>query len=174
MPERPEGLPGALLGGRILNNSRNLSEAMEFLGGKKFLGKPYNLLICDSRGNSAIAEFAPGREPVFVRRPEESSWQACTNFFTSGKIPIAPQAEYLQSAYSRYGRIIHGLQTGEYSLTLEGMKELLTDVAQPGLYSDGMGGKVKTAYSQISEIANGRIHLAPGHPSESDFAEMEL
>jgi hypothetical protein len=172
--DRPEGLPGALLGGRLLCNLRTLQEALGFLRGKKFLGKPYNLIICDSLGKSAIVEFAQGREPVFLPRSDGASWQACTNFFASGKIPIAPEAEYLMSAYSRYGRILHGLDVGEYPLTLDGMKTLLTEVAQPGLYSDGMVGRVKTAYTHITEVANGINHIAPGHPTESEFSRIEL
>jgi hypothetical protein len=172
--DRPEGLPGALLGGQLLRNSRNLREALEFLRGKKFLGKPNNLIVCDSTGESAIVEFAQGREPVFVPRPEGARWQACTNFFTSGRIPIAPEADYLTSAYSRYGRIHHGLSTGEYPITLEGMKTLLTDLAQPGLYTDGLGGRVKTAYTHITEVANGVNHITPGHPAEAEFARVVL
>jgi len=172
--DRPEGLPGALLGGRLLKNSRNLREALDFLRGKKFLGKPLNLIVCDSTGESAIVEFAQGREPVIVPRPEGARWQACTNFFTSGRIPIAPEAEYLISAYSRYGRIQHGLGVGEYPITLEGMMALLTDLAQPGPYTDGLGGRVKTAYTHITEVANGVNHITPGHPAKAEFARVAL
>jgi len=172
--DRPGGLPAALLGGRILYNSRNLGEALQFLRGRKFLGKPYNLIACDPSGKSAIIEFAQGREPVILPRKDAARWQVCTNFFTSGEIPIAPEAEYLRSAYSRYGRILHGLQTGDYPLTLEGMKHLLTEVAQPGLYTDGLGGRVKTAFTHITEVANGISHITTGHPAETKFWRVEL
>lgn len=172
--DRSEGLPGALLGGRILYNSGNLGDALAFLQGRNFLGKPYNLIICDSSGKSAVVEFAQGREPVIVPRQVGTRWQACTNFFTSGRIPIAPEAEYLRSAYSRYGRILHGLQTGDYPLTLGGMKVLLTEVAQPGLYTDELGGRVKTAFTHITEVANGINHITTGHPAESEFWRVEL
>jgi len=172
--DRPDGLPAALLGGRILHNSSNLGEALQFLRGRVFLGKPYNLIVSDSSGQSAIIEFAQGREPVILPREDAARWQVCTNFFTSGRVPIAPEAEYLRSAYSRYGRIIHGLQTGDYPLTLEGMKELLTEVAQPGLYTDGLGGRVKTAFTHITEVANGIDHITVGHPAETEFWRVRL
>lgn len=169
----PQGLPGGLLGGKLLT-CKSLGESLTYLKGKTFLGKPYNLIVCDEVGNSVIIEFAPGRTPIVLDRRRYSQWQACTNFFQSGQIPIAPEREYLQSAYARYGRIVQQLGGGGISLTLDGMKQLLTEVAQPGLCSTGMGGRIKTAYSQISEVANVRTHLAPGHPGEVDYEEVKL
>jgi predicted choloylglycine hydrolase len=167
------GLPNALLGGRLLG-CRSLDEALAQVKGKVFQGKPLNLIVGDAEGRSVILEFAPGRTPVMVRRREGRRWQACTNFFTSGKLPIAPETEYLESAYARYGRIVERLEGGHASLTLEGMKELLTEIAQPGICSTGLRGTVKTAYSHICEVGRGRMHLAPGHPSEVPYEEVSL
>ncbi|MBU7004044.1 MAG: hypothetical protein HXS50_00660, partial [Theionarchaea archaeon] len=63
---------------------------------------------------------------------------------------------------------------GEYPITLEGMMALLTDLAQPGPYTDGLGGRVKTAYTHITEVANGVNHITPGHPAEAEFARVAL
>jgi len=173
-PPRHQGLPAALLGGRLLTSCRSLAEALAFLEGKIFLGKPHNLIVCDAAGNSAIIEFASGRTPIVLRRARDCQWQACTNFFQSGQIPIAREQEYLQSAYARYGRIVHQVGNGQTSRTLDGMKRLLTEVAQPGFCDTGMGGQAKTAYSHISEVANGGMHLAPGHPEEANYEEVPL
>jgi hypothetical protein len=47
-------------------------------------------------------------------------------------------------------------------------------VAQPGLYTDGLGGRVKTAFTHITEVANGIDHITAGHPAETEFWRVRL
>ena len=106
--------------------------------------------------------------------PYSQAVKAGNLLFISGQIPIGPQTEYLQSAYARYGRMTHQLTQGLIDHSVEGLKKLLTDIAQPGLCDTGKGGQVKTAYSQVMELASGKMHYTPGHPAESAWQEVSL
>lgn len=169
-----EGLPGQVLDFLLLDRCSDVSEAQDLAARHRFLGKSSNLIVGDAHESSVLFERAPGRMSVQVERPRGRNGQVCTNFFISGEIPMDPQTEYLQSAYARYGRMMHQLTQGLIDHSVEGMKRLLTDIAQPGLCDTGRGGQVKTAYSQVMELASGKMHYTPDHPAESSWQEISL
>ncbi len=175
-PERygDEGLPGQVLNFLLLHSCRNTNEARDLLSRRAFLGKSNNLIAGDRTGASALFEMAPGRISLQVDRPTDQDWQICTNFFTSGRTPIDPQPLYLESAYARYGRMSHGLGSGLVDRSVSGLKQLLVEIAQPGLCIPEEHVTLKTAYSQVMELTSGRMHITPGHPAEAPWQEVSL
>ena len=124
-----QGLPGQVLGFMVLDRCKRVEEARELLSTYPFLGKPSNVIAGDREGALSLFEMAPGRVPVAVDRPGSLGWQVCTNFIISGGIPIDQDPEYLQSAYARYGRMVHVLARGQIEHSVKGLKGLLTEIA---------------------------------------------
>lgn len=169
-----EGLPAAVLCHRLLNGCRDVAQATEFMAEHAFLGKSCNLIAADETGASVLFELVPGRPAFASPRAPDRNWQACTNFFVSGKVPIAPETAYLHSAYARYGRVVHQLAEGLMEHSMAGLQHLLTDIAQPGLCITEEVSKLRTAYSQVTDIRARKMHLAPGHPADTAFQEVSL
>lgn len=169
-----EGLPAAVLGFMVMGRCRTAAQAASLMASHKFLGKSANIMVGDKGGGSVLFELAPGRTPVAVGREDRRQWQACTNFFQSGEIPIAPEQAYLQSAYARYGRLVHQLEGNFVEPSVAGLQDLLAQITQPGLFDTGREGKVKTAYSQVLELKAGVVHYTPGHPAEVAWQSVAL
>lgn len=169
-----EGLPNGIFAAMLYHRCKSVADARKFAAETRFLGKPCNMLVADKSGDSAILELAPGNLPVVLERKPDRHWQACTNFFLSGKIPIAPELAYLKNAYARYGRINHVLADLNVPRTLDALKQLLIDIAQPGFCVDGNDKQMKTAYTQIMELRSGRMHITPGHPAEHEWETVSL
>lgn len=166
------GLPGAALCHLLLHRCGSVAEARALLADLPFLGKPMNLIAADATGASVLLECAPGRLAEQVPRAADSDWQACTNFFLSGAIPIRTDAPYLSNAYARYGRIVHRLGSEGLPRSVEGLQELLTDIAQPGLVCPAETSPFRTAYSQVMELSSRTMHLCPGHPGEGEWERV--
>ena len=167
------GLPGAVLCHLLLHECRDVTDARALMAKHAFLGKPANILVGDESGASVLFEFAPGRPPVQSPRRPDRNWQACTNFFVSGEVPIQPDPEYLQSAYARYGRIVHQLGEGLMEHSVAGLQQLLTEIAQPGLCRTE-DPKCRTAYSEVNDLRARRMYVSPGHPADAAYEEVCL
>jgi predicted choloylglycine hydrolase len=169
-----DGLPAQALLFVVMGQCQSVADARAFMACHVFRGKSLNLIAGDVSGESVLFEMPPGRTALAWDRVAGHDWQLCTNFFLSGEIPISPEVDYLESAYARYGRMTHCLMSNQTKRSVAGLKSLLTDVAQPGLCDSGRGGVVKTAYSQVMELKNGRMHLTPGHPAETAWETISL
>jgi hypothetical protein len=168
------GLPTAVLNHLIMTRCRSLADVRDLLARHTMRCKGAVELICDQQGGSTLVELASGRVPVLVPRPLGRRWQVCSNFFVSGRIPIRPQPAYLESAYARYGRMVHQLDQGLTEPTVAGLKTLLRDVAQPGFVVPEAHCVLRTAYAFVAEPASGRMHLCAGHPAEAEFQIVSL
>lgn len=166
------GVPGAALCHMLLHRCGSVAEARGLLADLPFLGKPMNLIAADETGASVLLECAPGRVAEQVLRAAGSDWQACTNFFLSGAIPLRADAPYLSNAYARFGRITHRLSGEGLPRSVEGVQELLTDIAQPGLVCPAETSPFRTAYSQVMELSSRTMHLCPGHPEEEEWERV--
>lgn len=169
-----DGVPGALLGQLIMRDCRTAAEARALLARHVFLGKGANLIVGDARGDSLLVEMVGGRTPILTPRAKDRAWQACTNFYFSPEIPNRPKADYLENAYARYGRIAHQFEWGGVEHTFEGLKTLITEVAQPGLCCPGGENRIVTAYSQIMDPVQRRMYLCPGNPGALPFEAFAL
>ena len=170
----PAEMPAALVLYMFLQRCRNLAEVRALAAAHKTICKPCNILVGDAAGDSVVLEYASGRCPVQTPRPTDCTWQVRTNFFASGDIPIKGEPAYLAGAYARYGRWMHVLQAGSVPHTVDGLKQLMTDVAQPGLCSPGGENTLETAYSQVIDLANRKMHLCPGNPNKLPYEELSL
>jgi hypothetical protein len=169
-----EGLPGQILNLLLMGRCGCVAEARDLLSRHAFLGKSQVLLTGDRDGASVLFEMAPGRTAEPVDRPPEQDWQICTNFFPSGRIPIDPEPMYLESAYARFGRMSHTLGAVLVERSVSGIQQLLTDIAQPGLCIPQDHVTLQTAYSQVMELATGRMHIRPGHPEDASWQVVAL
>lgn len=168
------GWTNGLLASRIIRQGRSVDAVLQSFANVHFLGKPCNDMIADAAGDSAVMELAPGRQPVILPRKAGKDWQMCTNFFASGLIPMSRETDYLQSAFARFGRVCHVLDDLQTPRTLDGLKNLLTEIAQPGLVDTGRDGVVKTAFAQIMELRTATMHYTPGHPAEQPWKTIRL
>jgi hypothetical protein len=57
---------------------------------------------------------------------------------------------------------------------VSGIQQLLTDIAQPGLCIPQDHVTLQTAYSQVMELATGRMHIRPGHPEDASWQVVAL
>ena len=128
-----EGLPAAVLCHLLLRDCRTVDDATALFGRHKFLGKGMNTLVGDAAGASTLFEFVSGRIPPATPRRADRDWQACTNFYFSPEIPNRPKTDYLENAYARYGRVQHQLEERGIPRSFETMKQLLSEIAQPGV-----------------------------------------
>jgi len=167
-------MPIALLLHLFVQRCTNVAEVRELAARHKTMCKPANILVGDVQGDSVVLEFAFGRCPVQTPRPAGCTWQARTNFFFSGEIPTQEQPAYLAGAYARYGRLVHRLEANAVTHDMSGLKQLLTDVAQPGLCSPGGENTLATAYSQAIDLANRKMHICPGNPGQLPYEEVSL
>ena len=173
VPYGNTGVLDALLRHVMLLECASLAEVRELVSREPFLGKPLNMLVCDAHGASAVFEMVPGRTPTAFPRPAGQDWQFCTNFFASGEIPIQPQPAYLHNAYARYGRLTHQIGGGFTEHSVEGLKRLMTDVAQPGMCCPAEGDDVmNTAYSEVMDLASRKMHFSPGVPGHLPYEEI--
>ena len=167
------GLPAQVLCWLLMYTCRRVTEARELLAAHPFLGKSANLIVADDSGASVLLELAPGAPAFQTPRRLDRSWQACTNFFASGQVPIKQETPYLENAYARYGRIVHLLDEGLTQHSLGGLKQLLTDIAQPGVCTRD-NPTLRTAYSHVMDLKARTMHVTPGHPAEVAWKEVAL
>jgi len=168
------GAPMAIGNFLLMNRCRSLDEATGLLSRLTMRGKAAVLLICDETGSSALVELASGHAPVIMPREEARSWQACSNFCPSGRIPNRDDPRVMENAYTRYGRMVHLLDGGLAERSVEGMKNLIADIVQPGPVCHAPQCWFKTAYAFVAEVRSRRMHLCPGHPAEVSYTEVSL
>ncbi len=173
-PAGKDGLPTAVINHLILTRCRTVAHVCDLLAQVRVRGKGAVELVCDAAGASALIELPPGRAPILTHRLADRAWQACSNFCFSKTLANRAGPGHLQNAYGRYGRIAHQAGDGLMERTVDGMKGLLRDIAQPGMVCPEEPSPFRTAYAWIAEPANGRLHAAPGHPGEHEFFEVTL
>ena len=168
-----DGLPMAVLNTVSLKYCKSLEDVAGWLTGKTLRGKGAIQLFCDAAGRSMIAEYPTGRETILTHRAAGDTYQACTNFPQTAGLELASGPLYAANAYARFGRMKHQAD-GDMPRTLEGVKQLLVDVAQPGMVCPAETSMWRTAYAFVIEVRNRKMHLAPGHPAEVDWMEISL
>ncbi len=168
------GLPNGLWNHLLLARCRDLADLRTLCLRYRFRGKPCNMLLGDQAGNSAALELAPGAAPIVCPRAPHARWQCRTNFFASGKLTLQPEVDYLQSAYARFGRVAHVLDSDPAAHRVDGLKQLLREIAQPGMVDTGRNGAALTVFSTIHELRTGLIHYTPGHPADGAWTTCSL
>jgi hypothetical protein len=99
-------------------------------------------------------------------------WQACADFFLSGITSVNVQPSQQLNRYARYGRITHQLGEGLSKHSVQGLQQLLIDVAQPGPCIPE--SHMPTAYSQVMVLKDRTMRLSHGHPAKTEFVEVSL
>jgi len=80
--------------------------------------------------------------------------------------PRAPALERLEA------RLL--LDGGLAERPIEGMKNLIADIVQPGPVCHAPQCWFKTGYAFVAEVRSRRMHLCPGHPAEASYIEVSL
>ena len=168
------GLPVAVLNHLLATRCRDVPAAQALLAGRAVRGKGAIELIADAAGRSVQAEFIPGQPVRLTPRRADRDYQACTNFCYSPDVQPLNGPGYLENAYARYGRIVHQIEGGFLPRTVAGVQGLLCDLAQPGPFCPERPRSFHTAYAFVVELAQRRLHLAPGHPARHPFVTMQL
>jgi|GEM_PF-1993517 len=169
-----DGLPASVHLHTALLKCHTVKQAAELLTGVPFFGKSCNAIAGDTNGESILFEFVSGKPPIPTPRRTERDWQCCTNFFTSGKVSVKPEPGYLYNAYARYGRQLYQLNECPMPRTLDSLKALMQDLAQPGDYLPEHRINLSTLYSQIFELNTRTMHVWPGHPAKVECRSLSL
>ena len=169
-----QGLPTALFNYLLLNRCHNLAEARALFQQYRPKGKGANQILADAQGHSMLVELIPGREIRCTERRPDRDWQACSNFCYSADLTPANNAAYQADAYARYGRIAHQVDDYLMPRTVAGVKQLFTEIAQPGMVRPLEHCSFHTAYAFVLELAHRRMHLTPGHPAKHPWLEISL
>lgn len=167
-------VPFSLVFHLLLQRSRNVAHFVRQFDDLMYYGKPAMSLAADASGASVALEMQPGERLTQTPRPEGRDWQICTNQYIQGVDRIAPETEYLQNSYARYGRLSHRLGDWPMERTAGNVRKLMTEVAAPGLCISGQGLKLRTAYTTIFELAHRKMVLLDGHPSTAPMREVSL
>ncbi|MDP6357561.1 MAG: C45 family autoproteolytic acyltransferase/hydrolase [Planctomycetota bacterium] len=170
----PKGLPIAMVNHLMITRCSSLEEVSSLLAAHPVKGKGAVELLSDARGASMMVEFVPGRRPILTPRGEDRSWQACSNFCFSKGLTDRSGPAYLENAYTRYGRMVHQVGEGVMERTLEGVKQLILEISQPGLVCPEEHCFFHTAYSFIVETNSRCMHVCPGHPADNDYFKVRL
>lgn len=168
------GVPGSVLNHLILSTCRTVSDVLSLAERWQCGGKGAVELVCDAAGASALLEVLPGQTVRARVRHDDRDWQACANFCFSPDLRNAPGPDYIGNAYARYGRIAHMVGEGFSPRSLDGMKQTLLDVSQPGLVCHEPSCSFRTAYTFVAEPAGGRLHVCPGHPAENEYFTLSV
>jgi hypothetical protein len=172
--EAAQGLPTGVMNHLITSRCRTLEEVRELLGRHTMRCKGAIELVCDADGNSMLVELATGHPPLTVPRAPGRTWQVCSNFFASDRVPIRRNPYYLESAYARYGRMVHLLDSGRAGRSVAGVKALIEDIAQPGLVAPEDHCLLFTAYAFVADLRARTLHVCPGNPAQARYFEVTL
>lgn len=172
-----EGLSSAILNRMVLGHCRSVGDAAALLNRHIFDGSACNWIVADAAGAALLVELVPGLAPVVTPMPPERSWLACTNFYISGtlinKHDTPRTIADLDSAYARYGRIAHQLGERIMPHNLPSLRQLLIDIAQPGMCQPE-SNPLQTAYSQVCALEARTMHVTAGHPAQVTFEAVVL
>lgn len=167
-------LPFSLFWHLLLNRCRSVKEVQSKLSSQTFYGKTCAGVIGDATGASMAFEMNPGEPIVYPARRQDRDWQICTNHYVQSIDQMAMEPAYLQNSYARYGRLTHRLGDAPMPRTVDHLKNLMTEVAAPGLCILEQDLKLRTAYTTIFELQHCRTILLDGHPSTAPIREISL
>ena len=173
--EPPEsGAAISFLNMRMLSQCASLDDALDLTRDVTVCGKGAIQVAGDAHGASAILEYATGRPVMQTPRRDDRVWQACTNFCISPGIKPLAGPTYLGNAYARYGYMMHHLDERDPPRTVDAVKQLLTELAQPGAVCEADHCWFNTVYAWVVELKHGVMHLAPGHPANTPWKVIQL
>jgi len=167
-------VPFSLFFHLLLHRSENIAQFIKQFGELTYYGKSAMCLVADASGTSVALEMQPGEPLTRTPRQEGRDWQICTNQYIQGVERVAPEVEYLQNSYARYGRLSHRLGDWPMRRTVENVRKLMTEVAAPGLCISEQGLRLRTAYTTIFELRHRKLVLLDGHPSTAPVREVSL
>jgi hypothetical protein len=171
----PNGIPGAIFNTMIISRCRTLRDVADLARQVTLRGKGAIELVCDRDGGSLLLELAPGRPVQVTPRRPDRDWQACSNFCQSKGLVPASGPQYLENAYTRYGRIVHQLaEDSGMERSLAGLKQLVLEVSQPGMVCHAPHCVFHTVYAFVIEMRHHRVHLCPGHPQTTAYHVISL
>jgi len=158
----------------LLQRSENIAHFVRKFGELTYYGKPAIVLMADDSGQSMALEMQPGQTLTRTPRQAGRDWQVCTNQYIQGVERIAPETEYLQNSYARYGRLTHRLGDWPMERTVENVRKLMAEVAAPGFCIPEQGLRLRTAYTSIFELKHRKMVLLDGHPATAPMREISL
>ena len=174
VPRSGDGLPIAVMNHLLMTRCQSVGEAQELLSQHQVRGRGAVQLVCDRSGASMMVEFVPGRPTTLTPRRPDRDWQACSNFCYSAGLTTNAGDRYLQNAYARYGRMVHQVAEGITPRTLDGVKQLILEIAQPGMVCPEEYCFFHTAYAFVVEPQSLKMHLCPGHPAMEEYVAIAL
>jgi hypothetical protein len=173
-PDGKGNLPFSLFFHLLLQQCASVDDFINRFSEQTYYGKTVVGLMADAGGSSAGFEMNPGSPLTFVPRRQDRDWQAYTNHYQKSVEQIAPEVEYLQNSYARYGRLLHRLAEVPIARTAAELRQLMTEVAEPGLVVSPKDLSFPTAYTTLYYLKHGRATVLDGHPSKAQPMEVCL
>ena len=167
------GLPDSIVGRLLLEYASSVAEAVELFEELPYQGKGCNYAIVDAGGDGAILEASRERKAVLRMEDDEL---LCTNYYASGQIHHAPEAQYLGNAHGRASLLWRYLAQ-DPSRTLERARQIMS--SHDGSVSLCRHCEVDSAandtlMSHIALPAEGRMIFADTWPCQAEWVDYSL
>jgi len=172
----PNDVPYLLLPRCILQQCRDVQDALDFIGQYNVMQWGVSITLADIGGDLALVEVVPGTQAI--RHPNED-YLIHTNHCISVNKRLDPRA----LATARYSSLPHNSQARYRTLqkivplssrTLASMKALLRDRSVPGAISQNGEHSMHTFYAFIVAPQQGRIWGAEGYPPNVSFVQYGI
>lgn len=172
--DKADGINRFILGRLVLQNCKDVEEAVNFLAKHKARAKGLNYMLVDSSGNAAAVERSP--TDYGVRRPENVVIYF-TNFFLIPKMTQfnSGTEESQENPRERYKNLAKLVGKQKEECTLDFMKKILTDHHFPGAICRHGGRDINcTFYSLLAVPDEKRLFISEGNPCKNKPVEYTI
>ena len=172
------GIPVLVMPRPLLQRCGSVEEGIEFLAKHSMAGKGLNIFLADSAGNVAVVEKSYTKQAV--RRMEDGAvWN--TNHFLDKELAqynLPETDKGTRSTLGRYTYLEKVLKEQRVPHTVEEMKKILTNHAEPGVgaicrHTD-RGDTSRTHFAAIFIPKEKKALITHGNPCENEFKEYKL
>jgi predicted choloylglycine hydrolase len=172
-----QGIPFSLALRAVLENTRNTSEAVDFLQNIP-TQTTNNYLISDKKGNVALLECLNSEYSIKeIDLNSEKQFLISTNHYNmSDKIQYNKHvgSYFLSNSQTRYQTINKFLEQNKKKISIETIKEILSKEMPDGICAYDYKGYFGTIWSMIFDITTGYIEVTYGPPSHNSWVKYNL
>jgi isopenicillin-N N-acyltransferase-like protein len=157
---------------RCFATCRTTRAYIESMYGASLTGKGNNIVLCDAEGTTAVLEAAV---PALGTRNLGDPFVFATNHYVTPAffpMDMRPDGEKDISIY-RYG-VLDWVRQTDPPATVEALQALLRDDSPWAPCRHAPPHRAVTRWSIVSVIAERRLLLAPGLPSETEYLSLDV
>lgn len=171
--DRANGIIVYMLSRLVLQNCKNVEDALVFLAEHKARSSGLNYMLVDSSGNVAAVEKSPTKQGV--RKPKDGAVYF-TNFFLASEMKQFYRGKKgYTDPQERYENIASLINEQKGKFTLDFMKHILTNHRYPGSICRHGGRDIYRTYYSLLAIPNERkLFISEGNPCKNKLIEYTI